>query len=116
LPGEQGKNGKNGLEKNKVDVYDYIDWKNGEFVFRNETAKEVLQRIARWYDIAIDYRGYVPSDEVFSGSISRNSNLQTVLNILREVGDVTLEVKDRIVDVLKTVKKAFERTLIKLML
>src|SRR5690606_36569752 len=29
LPGEQGKNGKNGLEKNRVDVYDYVDWKNG---------------------------------------------------------------------------------------
>jgi len=108
LPGEQGKNGKNGLEKNKVDVYDYIDWKNGEFVFRNETAKEVLQRIARWYDIAIDYRGYVPSDEVFSGSISRNSNLQTVLNILREAGDVTFEVKDRTVAVRNKVKNAIQ--------
>ncbi|MBD1433087.1 FecR domain-containing protein [Sphingobacterium sp. DN00404] len=108
LPGEQGKNGKNGLEKYKVDVYDYIDWKNGEFVFRNETAKEVLQRIARWYDIAIDYRGYVPSDEVFSGSISRNSNLQTVLNILREAGDVIFEVKDRTVAVRNKVKNAIQ--------
>ncbi|PRD54028.1 hypothetical protein C5749_11040 [Sphingobacterium gobiense] len=108
LPGEQGKNGKNGLEKNKVDVYDYIDWKNGEFVFRNETATEVLQRIARWYDIAIDYKDYVPSDEIFSGSISRNSNLQTVLNILREAGDVTFEVKDRTVAVRNKVKNTIQ--------
>lgn len=95
LPGEQGRNGKNGLEKNKVDVYDYVDWKNGEFVFRNETAKEVLQRIARWYDIAIDYSNYVPSDEIFSGSISRYSNLRTVLDIMQEAGDLALEVKNR---------------------
>lgn len=104
LPGEQGKNGKNGLEKNKVDVYDYVDWKNGEFVFRNETAKEVLQRIARWYDIAIDYSDYVPSDEIFSGSISRYSNLRTVLNIMQEAGDLALDVRERTVIVRNALK------------
>lgn len=97
LPGEQGKTGQNGLRKNKVDVNDYIDWKNGEFVFRDETTKEVLNRIARWYDIDIEYSGYLPSDEIFSGSISRYSNLQTVLDIMQEAGDLAFEIKNRTV-------------------
>lgn len=104
-PGEQGKNGKNGLEKNKVDVYDYVDWKNGEFVFRNETAKEVLHRIARWYDIDIDYSKYLSSDEIFSGSISRYSNLQMVLDIMQEAGDLAFEIKNRTVIVRNKFKK-----------
>lgn len=105
LPGEQGKIGQGGLEKNKVDVSDYIDWKNGEFVFRDETAKEVLHRIARWYDIDIDHSSYVPSGEIFSGSISRYSNLQMVLDIMQEAGDLAFEVKNRTVIVRNKLKK-----------
>lgn len=105
FPGEQGIIGQSGLEKNKVDVSDYIDWKNGEFVFRKETAKEVLHRIARWYDIDIEYSGYLPSDEIFSGSISRYSNLQTVLDIMQEAGDLAFEIKNRTVIVRNKLKK-----------
>lgn len=105
FPGEQGITGQGGLGKNKVDVSDYIDWKNGEFVFRNETAKEVLHRIARWYDIEIDYRKYLPADEIFSGSISRQSNLQTVLNIMQEAGDLAFEIENRTVIVRNKFKK-----------
>ena len=105
LPGEQGKIGQDGVEKNKVDINDYIDWKNGEFIFRNETAKEVLHRIARWYDIDIEYSGYLPSDEIFSGSISRYSNLQTVLDIMQEAGDLAFEIKNRTVIVGNKLKK-----------
>ncbi|MBD1424468.1 FecR family protein [Sphingobacterium arenae] len=105
FPGEQGISGQGGLGKNKVDVSDYIDWKNGEFVFRNETAKEVLHRIARWYDIEIDYRKYLPADEIFSGSISRQSNLQTVLNIMQEAGDLAFEIENRTVIVRNKFKK-----------
>jgi len=105
FPGEQGITGQGGLGKNKVDVSDYIDWKNGEFVFRNETAKEVLHRIARWYDIEIDYRKYLPADEIFSGSISRQSTLQTVLNIMQEAGDLAFEIENRTVIVRNKFKK-----------
>lgn len=105
FPGEQGIIGQSGLEKNKVDVSDYIDWKNGEFLFRNETAKEVLHRIARWYDIDIEYNIDMPSGEIFSGSISRYSHLQTVLDILQEAGDLTFEIKERTVIVRNNPKK-----------
>lgn len=104
LPGEQGKNGKNGLKKSKVDVHDYVDWKNGEFVFRDETAEEVLERIARWYDFDIDSSKYLPSNEVFSGSISRYGNLRTVLDIMQEAGGLTFEVKNRTVIIRNKIK------------
>lgn len=104
LPGEQGKNGKNGLKKSKVDVHDYVDWKNGEFVFRDETAEEVLESIARWYDFEIDNSKYVPSNEVFSGSISRYGNLRTVLDIMQEAGGLTFEVKNRTVIIRNKIK------------
>lgn len=92
-------------KKIKVDVGDYIDWKNGEFVFRNEATQEVMLRIARWYDIELEYSSEVLTDERFSGSISRYDNLHTVLDIMEEASDLNFEVNGRTVAIGKKAKK-----------
>lgn len=101
-PGEQGRVGKMTMDKSKVDVADYIDWKHGQFVFRNETAGNALKQIARWYDVEIEY----PADkdvleERFSGTISRYDSLLTVLDIVREAGQIDFSINNRKVIIVK---------------
>lgn len=97
MPGEQSRIGVANAQKVKVDVRDYIDWKNGEFVFREETASEVLMRIARWYDIDVDYRDDAANSERFSGAISRYDQLKTILDIMEEASDLEFGVHNRTV-------------------
>lgn len=105
LPGEQSLLVQNKMQKLKVDIRDYTDWKNGEFVFRNESTPQVLQRIARWYDVELDYNGRETFNEQFSGSISRYGDLKTVLDIMAEAGRLKFDVNGRTVSVYKMNKK-----------
>jgi hypothetical protein len=65
-----------------VDVDDVMAWKNGLFSFRNSDIKTVMQQLARWYNIEVEYQGAVPSQH-FSGKIGRELNLSDVLNGLQ---------------------------------
>lgn len=105
LPGEQSLVQVNHLSKFRVDVRDYTDWKNGEFVFRNESAPQVLRRIARWYDVDLEYCGDGSFDEKYSGTISRYGELQTVLDIMAEAGSLRFAIQDRTVEVYKERRK-----------
>lgn len=105
LPGEQSLVQVNHLSKFRVDVRDYTDWKNGEFVFRNESAPQVLRRIARWYDVDLEYSGDGSFDEKYSGTISRYGELQTVLDIMAEAGSLRFAIQDRTVEVYKERRK-----------
>ncbi len=58
-----------------------LAWKNGVFEFKDASLKSILNEVARWYDLQVEYRGEVP-DRVFNGSVSRHSNLSVLLKIL----------------------------------
>ncbi len=104
-PGEQSLVDQQVMRKTKVNVNDYIDWKNGEFVFRNENTHQVMQRIGRWYDLDVKQLDQRIINERFSGTISRYGNLQTVLDIMSEAADLSFEIENRSVSVSKKVKK-----------
>lgn len=82
-PGQQGVLSKSG----QLTVYDVntehaIAWKNGYFEFKRSGIHEIMNQLARWYDIEIAYEGNIPDDE-FVGKIERSAKLSQVLNILK---------------------------------
>lgn len=98
-PGQQAS-----IHDSQLTIHDNPDmeavmaWKNGYFHFGNTGIAELMQQLARWYDIDIVYKGEVPRRE-FGGEISRNSNLSQVLNILNESNvKCRLEGKKLIID------------------
>lgn len=93
-PGQQSIfNGKR-FSKRKVDVEQFIAWKNGQFYFDGVSPEEAFSQLAKWYDIDIIYEGKTPKFEFF-GIIDRNKNLSGVLDILRKSGlNFRLEVEE----------------------
>jgi len=82
---------------NQVDLEKVIAWKNGEMLLTNNSVKQLMHEISRWYDVDIQYAGPIP-DKKFYGSINRNVPLSTVLNGLNAYGvKTTLEGKKIIV-------------------
>jgi transmembrane sensor len=81
VPGQQAqfKNGK--INVATVNVDDAVAWKNGLFNFNDNSIKEVMKQLSRWYDVDIKYEGQLPSRR-FSGEISRNVNASQILDIL----------------------------------
>lgn len=70
------------LRKHQVDVRPYVAWKDGEFNFDNTPLTDMMKQMSRWYGVDVSYAHEVPKDR-FSGTVSRNVSLQTILELLR---------------------------------
>jgi len=82
-PGEQGQAIGNMLSVVKdADVSKVMAWKNGLFNFDDASLAVVMRQLERWYDIDVRYEGAVPNLE-FSGKLSKNMNLQDLLETLK---------------------------------
>lgn len=77
-----------------ADVETAIDWKNGDFVFSNQTLPDIMRKIARWYDVDINYGNYKNSPLTFSGVVSRTHNLSAVLAMLESTATVKFIIRN----------------------
>lgn len=59
-----------------------VAWTQGKMKFKETDLTAVMRQVARWYNLTVKYEGQVP-DRTFSGGIDRNTNLSTLLNILK---------------------------------
>lgn len=84
-----------------VDPTMAIDWKNAFFVFDNDQLKDILKKVARWYDVEIVYLDERVKKEVFSGRISRSEKVTEVLKKLSLTGAVKFEIEGRRIRVKK---------------
>jgi transmembrane sensor len=99
-PGQQAVFHHSGFEVSNVDVEEYIAWKNGFFMFNNEGIKEAMQKLARWYDVDIEYVG--DFDGIyFGGSFSKNNSLQETLKILESTDKFKFKIEGRRIKILK---------------
>jgi len=65
-----------------VDAEDAIAWKNGLFVFEDEPLKDIMRKVARWYDLEVVYEKDVDQDKLYWGSVSRYDNVSKILKTL----------------------------------
>lgn len=97
-PGEQAVvNGK--ITVSTANVFESVEWKNGNFNFENEKLETIMRKIARWYDIQVDYQANV-TDASFVGTIPRSQSINEVLKYLELTGVVHFNVKGRRVTVM----------------
>lgn len=93
-PGEQALVNKNSIQINKnVNINEIMAWKNGLFDFEGNDIREVMQQIARWYDVEVKYEN-VPSAH-FMGTISRSAKISEVLKMLEMTGAVHFKVEGK---------------------
>ncbi|GGC33313.1 hypothetical protein GCM10011386_26760 [Parapedobacter defluvii] len=95
LPGQQSVLSTAGLQLQEVDTDEAIDWKNGEFVCHNEPLESIMRKLARWYNVDVEYRDTISGSELFSGTISRYDDVSTMLRMLEQAGDIRFEIRDR---------------------
>jgi len=96
-PGQEAKVG------DHIAVYDanvdkVVAWKNGDFYFKSDNMREIMEQLSRWYDIDVRYNGIIPKTG-YNGSISRNVNLSEVLEMLTFASGAVFSVKDKQVSV-----------------
>jgi len=100
-PGEQSILSSTGINVKTVDVDEAIAWKNGYFMFNNERQETILKKIARWYNVQIEYVDPEAKDVMYYGTVSRFEKISKVLRKFEQTGEVRYDIKDNKVLVYK---------------
>ncbi|SEM26129.1 FecR family protein [bacterium A37T11] len=85
IPGQQAKNTNGQIAVKTVDITSEIAWRYGKFMFTDKPFKQVMNELARWYNLEVVYEGNVPEVKFFGG-IKRDNKLTAVLHILEDAG------------------------------
>jgi transmembrane sensor len=93
-PGEQATYINNQLLISDANTEEAVAWKNGYFRFNGEKLTSVMRKLARWYNIDVEFNGPVP-DEEFSGTLSRSTNINKVLDALNYYNTVHFKINGK---------------------
>lgn len=87
-------NAKEIVDVREVETSYAVAWKEGYFMFNREPIKEVMGKIARWYDVEVVYQGPV-TETRFWGTVSKFSHVNDVLDMLEATGRVHFTIEGR---------------------
>ena len=94
-PGEQAVKGKHGeVVVREVDVAPYIAWKQGYFLFEDERLEDILNELARWYDVNIFWENASQKEVTFTGKMKRYDDFSKVVEMLEMTGNTEFVVKE----------------------
>jgi len=97
LPGEQAVfNKKDGIIKvSKVDISYAIAWREGLLRFRDRPLREIMDVVARWYDIEIVYEDIEVKEYLFGCNFNRHETILPLLEVLESTGTVHFKIEDK---------------------
>ena len=59
-----------------VDVLAYVSWKNGDFIFRNESLNSIMDKLSRWYGLEVLYQDAGLQEVRLSGNLKRYKDVR----------------------------------------
>jgi ferric-dicitrate binding protein FerR (iron transport regulator) len=78
----------------KVNVRPYIAWKDGDFVFENESLENIMLRLERWYNVKIFYMNEECKYFRFSGDMKRYTDVRSLLYFIQETSNAKFEINN----------------------
>lgn len=83
------------MDNRKVDVEQYIAWKDGVLRFDDLSLGKLMNRLSRWYDISFEFRDEELKERLFSGGFKKYEQLERILEMIQEINDVYFRVVDK---------------------
>ena len=80
------------ITKRAVDTRLYCAWKDGVLMFKNNTMDEILQTLARLYDVEIYWHDESLKRYTFTGELKRYESIDTLLRMIGYTDDVKFTV------------------------
>lgn len=82
-------------EITKVDIHKYVAWKEGYFYYENEQLETIMNDLKRWYDFDVVYVGDAVKNLKFELWSSRDSDIDTIVNLLVKTNKVRVNMEGR---------------------
>lgn len=87
--------GETSIDVRTVNINDFIAWKNGEFVFNDQTIEEIMDRLSIWYDIDVKYTDESVKQRKFTGVMHRYATIDKILYYIQETATIRFSVQDK---------------------
>ena len=84
------------IEVRDVDVFPYIAWTRGEFVFEGERLETIMETLSLWYDMEVFYANERMKDLHFTGIVKRYEDVDVILNVLEKTVSVHFNRKGKV--------------------
>lgn len=95
LPGEQAIASLQGVEKQEVDVEEYVGWAKGLYTFNDRPLGEIMSTFERWYDVRVHYETPALRKLMYSGNLKRNGTINSFLDALELTGDIYYKINGK---------------------
>ncbi|OUN62314.1 MULTISPECIES: FecR family protein [unclassified Butyricimonas] len=79
----------------EVDVRQYTAWREGFFYFNDETLEDIVDELARWYDMEVFFRSGNAKELHFSGFLKRYEDVRKILRTVTESTGVKFDVSGK---------------------
>lgn len=76
-----------------VEVGDYVDWVNKQFVFKDEKITDIMERLGRWYNFDVQFHHTANLNTTFNGELSRYTDVNDVLKLLSKTSTLKFDIK-----------------------
>ena len=84
-----------------VDVEEIICWKDNMFFFRDVELEKILDKLAEWYGFTVFYENADVKQEKFFVRVDKYAEVNKILNVISEVGNVKFKINGKVVTVYK---------------
>ena len=78
-----------------IDTEVVTSWRSGIFVFEDQTLKQIMRTLSRWYDFEYEFLDAQLASTVFMGSIPKYSTFNDVSEIFNKLGGIHLRQQGR---------------------
>lgn len=83
------------LSIHKPDLTPILAWKNGEFIFKDATLEIIMEELARWYDVQVEYEMKELRDLRFFLYIERSERPEEVMDKLKLAHKINYRIDGR---------------------
>ena len=101
LPNDRFRQSTDKYVVDKVNVEDYVSWKEGRLSFKNTELGGILKQLSRYYNVRIDYDKQ--QQITCSGKLNLDDTIEQILNTITETAPVVISKENNVYKV--TIKK-----------
>jgi transmembrane sensor len=96
VPGQQGTVNRNqeNIQVKNINTSKSVAWKNGYFLFQDDSIREIMDQVSRWYDVDVEYRGDM-KNKTFGGIYSKTQDINELLKGLEYTKLIHFKIEGR---------------------
>lgn len=79
------------IKTSAVETEPYFSWRNGVFIFKNDSLKSIMKKISRYYNVEIIINDKNLANETFSGYLDVKENIEHVIQTIQETESSNFE-------------------------